>query len=317
MPVARTRLAPSPTGALHLGNARTFLVNWALARQRGWEIVLRIEDLDGPRIKAGATEQAIELLEWLGLDWDEGPFFQLHDLTAYQTALKQLAEEQAIYPCRCTRKQLEAASLSAPHGHEHDLRYPGHCRPSAGQPVDMTLLGAAGVAWRIRVPDEPTTFEDAFAGRQEYDVQQTVGDFLVATKAGLTSYQLAVVVDDARQSIDQVVRGDDLLASTPRQMLLYERLKLGSPPAYTHLPLVIGKDGRRLAKRHGDSRLTHYREQGISPERVIGLLSEWCGLGPRREMSTGEFLEQFELNRLSPEPIVFAAADDAWLLADV
>ena len=314
MPAARTRLAPSPTGALHLGNARTFLVNWALARQRGWKIVLRIEDLDGPRIKAGATEQAISLLEWLGLDWDEGPFFQLHDQTAYQAALKQLAEQQMIYPCRCTRKQLEAASLSAPHGHEHDLRYPGNCRPSKEEPVDQTLLGAEGVAWRIRVPKQPTAFEDAFAGRQKFDIQQTVGDFLVATKAGLTSYQLAVVVDDARQGIDQVVRGDDLLASTPRQMLLYERLKLGPPPTYTHLPLVIGEDGRRLAKRHGDSRVTHYQEQGVLPERVLGLLAEWCGLGPRREMSTIEFLDQFELQKISQEPIVFTAADDAWLL---
>ena len=314
MPAARTRLAPSPTGALHLGNARTFLVNWALARQRGWQIVLRIEDLDGPRIKAGATEQAISLLEWLGLDWDEGPFFQLHDQSAYQAALKQLAEMGAIYPCRCTRKQLEAASLSAPHGHEHDLRYPGNCRPPEVEPVDQTLLGAEGVAWRIRVSDPPTVFEDAFAGNQEFNIQQTVGDFLVATKAGLTSYQLAVVVDDARQGVDQVVRGDDLLASTPRQMLLYERLQLGPPPTYTHLPLVIGKDGRRLAKRHGDSRLTHYCEQGVSTERVIGLLAEWCGLGPRREMPTGEFLDQFELQEISPEPIVFTAADDAWLL---
>jgi len=289
-------------------------VNWALARQRGWEIVLRIEDLDGPRIKAGATEQAIELLEWLGLDWDEGPFFQLHDQSAYQAALKKLAKQQAIYPCRCTRKQLEAASLSAPHGHEHDLRYPGNCRPPAEEPVDKALLGAEGVAWRIRVPDRLTVFEDTFAGRQEFDIQQTVGDFLVATKAGLTSYQLTVVVDDARQGIDQVVRGDDLLASTPRQMLLYDRLNLGPPPTYTHLPLVIGEDGRRLAKRHGDSRLTHFREQGVPPERVIGLLGEWCGVGTRREMSTGEFFERFEPQKISPEPIVFTTADDAWLL---
>jgi len=315
MPAARTRLAPSPTGALHLGNARTFLVNWALARQRGWEIVLRIEDLDGPRVKAGASEQAIALLEWLGLDWDEGPFFQLSYRAAYQTALKKLAQQQAIYPCRCSRKQLEAASLSAPHGHEHDLRYPGNCRPPDDQPSDMRLLGTPGVAWRLRVPDQPTLFEDTFAGHQEHHVQQTVGDFLVATKAGLTSYQLAVVVDDARQGIDQVVRGDDLLASTPRQMLLYDRLKLGPQPTYTHLPLVLGEDGRRLAKRHGDSRLTHYREQGVLPERVIGLLGEWCGLGPRRRMSTGDFLEHFQLQQLSPEPIVFTDADDAWLLA--
>ena len=310
----RTRLAPSPTGALHLGNARTFLVNWALARQQGWDIVLRVEDLDGPRIKAGASEQAIELLAWLGLDWDAGPFYQLDDQTAYQAALRQLADQGDIYPCRCTRRQLEAASLSAPHGHEHDLRYPGTCRPLDDQPVDASLLGSTGVAWRIRTPDSTTVFEDAFAGVQEFNVQQTVGDFLVATKSGLTSYQLAVVVDDVRQGIDQIVRGDDLLASTPRQMLLYERLHYTTLPTYTHLPLVIGEDGRRLAKRHGDSRLTHYREQGIAPERVLGLLAEWCGLGPRRELSLDEFLNGFNISRLSHDPVVFTEADDAWLL---
>jgi len=311
----RTRLAPSPTGALHLGNARTFLVNWALARQQSWEVVLRIEDLDGPRIKAGATQQAIDVMQWLGLDWDTGPYFQLTDLTAYQSALAQLAEQGTIYPCRCTRKQLEAASLSAPHGHEHDRRYPGNCRPGSDASVDPTLLGKSGLAWRVRVPEQPTVFEDKFAGRQAHHVQQTVGDFLVATKSGLTSYQLAVVVDDSRQGIDQVVRGDDLLASTPRQMLLYELLKLQPLPTYTHLPLVIGPDGRRLAKRHGDSRLTHYREQGVSPERILGLLGEWCGLGPRQEISTQDFCDRFELSSLPPVPITFTNADNAWLLS--
>jgi len=128
--IQRTRLAPSPTGALHLGNARTFLVNWALARQRGWQIVLRIDDLDGPRIKAGASEDALDMLGWLGLDWDEGPYFQLHDLSPYRHALEQLGRQGDIYPCRCTRKQIVAASLSAPHASDHELRYPGTCRPA-------------------------------------------------------------------------------------------------------------------------------------------------------------------------------------------
>jgi glutamyl-tRNA synthetase len=277
--------------------------------------VLRVEDLDGPRVKAGASAEAIELLKWLGIDWDEGPFFQLADLTPYENALRQLAAQGAIYPCRCTRKALQQASLSAPHGHEHDLRYPGTCRPADGEASRLGLLGASGVAWRVRVPEEPTAFDDAFAGQQTFNVQQTVGDFLVATKSGLTSYQLAVVVDDARQGIDQVVRGDDLLASTPRQMLLYAKLGLGPPPTYTHVPLVLGEDGRRLAKRHGDSRLVHYQSQGVAAERVIGLLAEWCGLGPRRARTTADFLEQFQMAKIPADPIVFTAADDAWLLA--
>jgi glutamyl-tRNA synthetase len=164
------------------------------------------------------------------------------------------------------------------------------------------------------VPAGATTFDDGFAGEQRHDIDITVGDFLVSTKGALPSYQLAVVVDDARQGIDQVVRGDDLISSTPRQILLYERLGLGPAPNYTHLPLVVGVDGRRLAKRHGDSRLAHYRAAGVSAERIVGLLAEWCGCGARRVMSAGEFSEAFALENLPHAPIVFTVADDHWLL---
>ncbi|MCA9231860.1 MAG: tRNA glutamyl-Q(34) synthetase GluQRS, partial [Planctomycetales bacterium] len=235
MPRPRTRLAPSPTGALHLGNARTFLVNWAIARQRGWEIVLRIEDLDGPRVKEGTAELAVELLAWLGLDWDEGPYYQRDDLSPYLAATKQLVRSGHVYPCRCTRKEVQQATLSAPHGDQHELRYPGTCRPQQSE-VDTALLGVEGVAWRVCVPAGKTDFQDSFCGKQTYDIGETIGDFLVGTKLGLPSYQLAVVVDDARQGIDQVVRGDDLLSSTPRQILLYELLGLSRLPNYTHLP---------------------------------------------------------------------------------
>lgn len=310
----RTRLAPSPTGALHLGNARTFLVTWALARQQGWRIVMRIEDLDGPRIKAGAAEESLELLSWLGLDWDEGPFYQLADLKPYEAELLRLAESGDIYTCSCTRKQIEAAALSAPHGDEHELRYPGTCRPQILVPLSDEQMLRGDAALRFRVPEGVVSFVDTFAVRQEFDVQQTIGDFLVRTKQGLPSYQLAVVVDDARQQIDQVVRGDDLLSSTPRQMLLYDKLQLSLRPTYTHLPLVVGSDGRRLAKRHGDSRLSHYREQGVRAERVIGLLAEWCGLGKRREMNAAEFLSLFNLAAVPARHVFFTDQDDAWLL---
>lgn len=309
----RTRLAPSPTGALHLGNARTFLVNWALARQQGWAILLRIDDLDGPRIKAEAAREAIDILAWLGLDWDEGPLYQRHDLSPYREAIAQLARQGDIYPCRCTRKQIETASLSAPHGDEHELRYPGTCRPAVGTDIALETLADTNLGWRLRVPEGVTTFDDQLAGTQQFDVQSQVGDFLVGTKVGLPSYQLAVVVDDARQQVGQVVRGDDLLRSTARQLLLYGRLRLSPVPTYTHLPLVMGEDGRRLAKRHGDSRIAAYRQQGVARERIVGLLAEWCGIGRRREMSAAEFLASFRLDQLPAEPIVFAPADDAWL----
>lgn len=317
-----TRLAPSPTGALHLGNARTFLVNWALARQRRWRVVLRIEDLDSPRTKSGADQQAIDMLGWLGLDWDDGPHYQLADLWPYHRALGELAERGLIYRCTCTRSEI-AEAQSAPHDEpavSGDLRYPGTHRPPTAQPTryapDEVDAGGAAIAWRVRVPDEPIAFDDALQGPQAINVQADVGDFVVATKSGLPAYQLAVVVDDARQGVTDIVRGDDLLRSAPRQLLLYDLLGLAPPPGYTHLPLVLGPDGRRLAKRHGDTRLVAYREAGVAAERVVGLLGWWSGVGDKpTEMTAAEFARRFDLAALPPESSVFTQEDEAWLTA--
>lgn len=298
-----------------MGNARTFLVNWAMARQSGWKIVLRIEDLDGPRIKRGATEQAIDLLEWLGLDWDEGPIYQSHDLAPYQQALRAVANSGDAFVCNCTRSEIESASLSAPHADDHELRYPGTCRPPRPVAVAADDGDLDGTGWRLRVPTGEQKFVDRFAGERRTDVSTTVGDFQIWTKGGLPSYQLAVVVDDARQGIDRIVRGDDLLTSTPRQQLIAARLGLAFAPAYWHLPLVRGEDGKRLAKRHGDTRLAHYRQRGVSPQRVVGLLAEWCGIGPRKPMTAATFAQQFNLEGLSHNDVVFRAEDDSWLLA--
>jgi glutamyl-tRNA synthetase len=275
---------------------------------------MRIEDLDGPRVKEGAADESLEILQGLGLDWDEGPYYQLTNLAPYQAALEKLAHKGQLYPCTCTRKQIEAASLSAPHGDEHELRYLDTCRPLEPTPLSAEELSATQAALRYRVPESLIRFVDQFTGPGEFNVHQTVGDFLVRTKAGLPSYQLAVVVDDARQGVDQIVRGDDLLSSTPRQMLLYESLELTPRPSYTHLPLVVGVDGRRLAKRHGDSRIAHYREQGVRAERIIGLLGEWCGLGPRGEMTATEFAANFAIDKLPRERVVFTPGDHEWLL---
>ncbi|MEO0531078.1 MAG: tRNA glutamyl-Q(34) synthetase GluQRS [Planctomycetota bacterium] len=310
-----TRLAPSPTGALHLGNARTFLINRALARQSDWQVLMRIEDLDGPRIKAGASEHAIETLRWLGLDWDGDPVYQSEDLSLYREALEQLIDAGLAYPCRCTRSQILAASRSAPNAGDHELRYPGTCRPKRGEQIDASLLDDPTVSWRFIAADTAIPFDDAFAGPQSFNPQREVGDFLVATKDCQPSYQLAVVVDDARQGMTQIVRGDDLLSCTSRQLLLYRALGLGPEPTYTHLPLVVGEDGRRLAKRHGDTRVSHYRDLGVSPERVIGLLARWCGIDDADELTTTEFVERFDITRLAAEQVVFSAADDAWLRA--
>ena len=304
-----TRLAPSPTGALHLGNARTFVINWALARRNDWRVILRIEDLDGPRVKPGADAEAVEDLRWLGLDWDEQAPHQRSDLSPYVAAFDLLKDKGLVYPCTCTRSEIVRAQ-SAPHGDEHELRYPGTCRDCDDD------RGDSAAAWRVRVPDEAIDFEDEVCGRQCVNVQQQVGDFVVVAKAGLPAYQLAVVVDDARQAVTDVLRGDDLLRSTGRQMWLYRMLDLTPLPRYWHVPLVLGPDGRRLAKRHGDTRVAWYRRQGAPPERVIGLMAHWCGLTAEPEpMRATEFCDRFSLGHVPAGPVTFTPEHHAWLLA--
>ncbi len=308
-----TRLAPSPTGALHLGNARTFLATWALARQREWKIVLRIEDLDGPRVKPGVIDLTIDLLQWLGIDWDQGPTVQSTDTVPYVHAMDALARSGAAYPSDLTRSEIEAAA-SAPQEGSHEVRFDASKRPT----IVPGPFADTGTNWRFATPAGEVAFRDAFAGNQTHEPARTIGDFVVWTKRGQPSYQLAVVVDDHRQSITQVIRGDDLLDSAARQLLLYRALGFQPEPRYTHLPLVLGPDGKRLAKRHGDTRLDTYRARGVHPHRVIALVGAWCGIlerGKRIErLSPADFRERFSLTTIPHEPIQFTNEDDAWLL---
>jgi glutamyl-tRNA synthetase len=312
MPI--TRIAPSPTGALHLGNARTFLVNWLLARQKGWKIILRIEDLDGPRIKAGADRQAIEDLRWLGIGWDDDPIYQSSRIPHYAVAVESLLANGQAYACVCSRKEVESAA-SAPHAEDGSAVYPGTCRGRYSSPAQAFEQTGKPAAIRFAVPEGIVEFDDAFAGRQSFDVARQLGDFVIAKSDSTAAYQLAVVVDDAASGITDVVRGDDLLDSTPRQILLYKALGLAERiPSYHHLPLVVGPDGRRLAKRHGDTRLSHYRQSGVPPERVLGLLAQWCGIQtPREGIRAVDLLDSFHIERMSRERIVFTAENDAWL----
>lgn len=300
-----TRLAPSPTGALHLGNARTFLINWAMARQNGWQVVLRIEDLDSPRVKANADQQAVDDLRWLGMDWDVQYPHQTSNLVPYKDALDKLAKNGRTYFCTCTRSEIVSAQ-SAPHGDEHELRYPGSCRD----------LNRPDGAVRVCVPDKDVSFTDELLGPKCMNVQQQVGDFVICTKQHLPSYQLAVVVDDARQGVTDVVRGDDLLRSAARQKVLYQMLDIAPLlPRYWHLPLVVGEDGRRLAKRHGDTRVAMYREAGVRAQRVIGLLAYWSGLqATREEMAASEFAAALSINTLPRGQTVFTQEDHQWLM---
>jgi glutamyl-tRNA synthetase len=290
------RLAPSPTGAQHVGNARTYLVAWLSARSQGGSVVLRIEDIDSPRIKPGAAEQAVADLRWLGLDWDGEPVVQTHRLPLYAAALDELKRRELVYPCTCTRSDV-AAAASAPHAEHEGPVYPGTCAHRTA--ADAGRLDRP-FAWRFRVADSPA-FDDRFLGPTHLDLKQLGGDFVVWKSAGTPAYQLAVVVDDAATGVTEVVRGDDLIPSTPRQLLLYRALG-HPPPAFAHVPLVVGPDGRRLAKRHGDTRLSALREAGVDAESLVGLLAWSCGWFERIEpLAASRLLSRFRLDAIPRE----------------
>jgi glutamyl-tRNA synthetase len=311
MPI--TRLAPSPTGALHLGNARTFLVNWLLARRESWKIVLRIEDLDGPRVKSDADKQAIDDLQWLGLDWDEGPVYQSARTDLYRTAIGKLIAAKLAYPCICSRKDAESAA-SAPHAEDGSAVYPGTCRDRFASVEEARNASNREPAIRFRVTNEIIEFHDGFRGPCRFDMAR-LGDFVIAKANGIAAYHLAVVIDDHAMGITDIVRGDDLLDSTARHLLLYEALGLADYlPHWFHLPLVVGGDGRRLAKRHGDTRLEYYRRQGVRPGRLRALLARWCGVSCGDEIEMAELLERFNLQAVTKERIVFGPGDDSWIL---
>jgi len=306
------RLAPSPTGAQHVGNARTYLIAWLSARSQGGQVVLRIEDIDSPRIKPGAADQALEDLRWLGLDWDGVPVIQTTRMPTYRQALEALKHQGRIYPCTCTRTDIERAA-SAPHVEHEGPVYPGTCAGRSVAEADDLDAAAIPYCWRFRVPDRVSQFEDGFLGRCEVDLRRLGGDFVVwksaraAAGVATPAYQLAVVVDDAAQGVSEVIRGDDLVSSTPRQLLLYEALGLRAP-RFIHVPLVVGSDGRRLAKRHGDTRLSALREAGVSAQALLGLLAWSCGWqADCRPVTARELLKSFRLTSLPREPFVLSA----------
>ncbi len=284
----RGRLAPSPTGLLHLGHAMTFWRARERARAAGGKLILRIEDLDGHRCRMEFTDAISQDLRWFGLDWDEGPdvrgpfapYVQSERRGYYLEAWEKLHRRGFIYPCRCSRKDVGQASL-APHDENEEPIYPGTCRAShvsvsaavsaAGRrelPLGRAASTTQQTHWRFQVPiGEPIEFVDQRLGKQSAVAGRDFGDFIVWRRDDVPAYQLAAVVDDAAMQISEVVRGEDLLISTFRQLLLYRALDL-QPPKFYHAPLLLDESGKRLAKRHGALSLRALRQRGICPEEI-------------------------------------------------
>ena len=317
------RYAPSPTGPLHLGNARTALLAWLAARAAGSAFVMRIEDLDRPRIAPGAEERLLDELRWLGLDWDEGPdrggpagsYRQSERTAFYDRAITRLLAAGRAYLCACSRADV-ARVVTAPHAaDEEGPRYPGTCRGNDARTVSERAA-AQGRTPTVRFDGrgERIAFVDGVHGAvgdggqgQRADVGE-VDDFVLRRADGAASYQLAVVVDDAAMAIQQVVRGDDLLPSTPRQIALGRALGLGVP-AFAHVPLVLSPGGERLAKRTRPASLASLREGGLSPEAVVGALGASAGLcPPGSRLPAAALIAGFDLGRLPRAPVVIDAA---------
>jgi glutamyl-tRNA synthetase len=281
----RGRLAPSPTGYLHLGHALTFWAAAERARMHGGELILRMDDLDRSRSRPEFVDGALEDLRWFGFSWSEGPdcggafgpYSQSARMDRYAEALANLVERGFLFPCRCSRKDILSA-IQAPHAADEEPVYPGTCRERVADRGPATL----GVTWRFRVPDgERIGFVDRCRGAVEWIAGRDFGDFVVWRQDGVPGYQLACVVDDAAMRITEVVRGEDLLLSTARQLLLYRALGLTAPD-FHHGPLMTDEKGVRLAKRHAALGLRQLRESGRSPEelRRLPVFQDLIGRGP-------------------------------------
>ncbi|MBA2644811.1 MAG: tRNA glutamyl-Q(34) synthetase GluQRS [Solirubrobacterales bacterium] len=290
------RFAPSPTGHLHLGNLRTALLAWLFARSQDSAFRMRIEDLDSSRVRPGLSEQQLADLAAIGIDWDGEVVRQSERIPAYESAVAGLERDGRVYPCFCTRAEIRAAA-SAPHGPAPEGAYPGTCRHLDAQTRAELLAAGRSPALRLRADGVAVEFEDRLRGR----IRTTIDDFVLRRNDGAYAYNLAVVVDDAAQGVGEVVRGDDLLSSTGRQLHLAAALGLAAP-SHAHVPLVLGPDGSRLAKRHGSVTL---RDTGVA-EAMNWIAGSLGSPGGGR---AGDLLARFDPTALPTEPSVYAPRD--------
>ncbi len=316
----RTRFAPSPTGHLHIGNARTAIMNWLFARHTAGRYILRIEDTDRERSTESFETAILDDLQWLGLDWDEGPhvggmhgpYRQSERRDIYLEQVKGLREAGKIYPCFCTPEELDARRRAMLERGE-SVGYDGRCRQlTADQEVRFTKEGRDPV-FRFRVDVENVVFEDLVKGPISFQ-SENVGDFVIIRSDGMPMYNFACVVDDHFMEISHIIRGDDHVSNTPRQILLYQAFGW-PPPVFAHIPMILGKDRMRLSKRHGATSVSQYRESGYLPEALVNFLSllAWSSESGDEILSTDRLIQEFDFGRVSKAAAVFDIQKLDWM----
>jgi nondiscriminating glutamyl-tRNA synthetase len=317
----RVRFAPSPTGLLHVGNARTALYNWLFARHNHGTFLLRIEDTDVERSEVRFEAQLIEDLRWLGLDWTEGPltggpygpYRQSERMEIYQQHTAQLLAEGKAYRCFCNPEELEQERQLALQQHRTQV-YSGKCRNLTASEAAGRAAAGETFAVRLAVPDAPLRFHDIVRGDVEF-ASEAVGDFILVRSSGIPVYNYVVTIDDALMRITHVIRGDDHISNTPRQVAIYQAFGW-SPPDFAHLSTILGSDRERLSKRHGATSVASFREMGILPQALTNYLAllGWGAEGGTRETFTmDELIAEFKLERVTPSPAVFDWDKLHWL----
>jgi nondiscriminating glutamyl-tRNA synthetase len=317
----RVRFAPSPTGQLHIGNVRTALFNWLFARQKGGTFILRIEDTDLERSEARYETQLIEDLKWLGIDWDEGPdmggpyppYRQSDKMDVYRGYAERLIKEQKAYYCFCTAEELEREREQALAQQRQPI-YSGKCRNLGPGEAERRRAAGEPAAIRLRIPEHPIRFHDIVRGDVEFS-NEVVSDPIIVRSSGMPVYNYVVVIDDADMKITHVIRGDDHISNTPKQVAVYEALGL-PVPEFAHLSTILGPDRERLSKRHGATSVANFREMGVLPEALMNYLAllGWAPSGGDREIfPKDELIKEFSLERVTPSPAVFDTEKLHWL----
>lgn len=319
----RVRFAPSPTGMLHIGGARTAIYNWAFARAQGGTFILRIEDTDPERSTEENTHIILRALRWLGLDWDEGPetdgasgpYFQSKRFDTYTHALEQLKQRGAVYPCFCTKEELDEKRAHAEKTEGGYAGYDRTCRCLSAEEAQARIDAGKTAVWRLKVPDdhEPITFNDAVYGTVSFPID-VMDDMILVRSDGSPTYNFAVVCDDANMHISHVIRGDDHLSNTPRQILIYEAL--GFPiPTFAHLSMILGSDGKKLSKRHGATSVEEYRDRGYLSDTMVNFLAllGWSLDGETTIISRELLAEKFSLDRVTKKDAIFDETKLDWM----